>query len=109
MKTRDDNRGSAAARGYDATWRALRVQFLRQHPLCECDECKGAHTPDTAEVVDHIIPISERPDLRLVWTNLRAMSKRHHDAHTARTVGFGRETPIQPKPRIGIDGWPVTH
>lgn len=87
----DERRGSAASRGYDATWRRLRVQFLRQNPLCECDDCgAGAIRMTLAEVVDHIIPIEERPDLRLDWSNLRSMSKRCHDAHTARTRGYGR-------------------
>lgn len=43
-----------------------------------------------ATVVDHIMSISERPDLRLEWSNLRAMSKRCHDRRTAREQGFAR-------------------
>jgi len=87
----DERRGSAASRGYDALWRRLRVQFLRQNPLCQCDDCaEGAIRMTLAEVVDHIIPIEERPDLRLDWSNLRAMSKRCHDRHTGRTRGYGR-------------------
>jgi hypothetical protein len=48
----------------------------------------GALVP--ADVVDHIEPIEERPDLRLTWSNLRSMAKTHHDRETARTRGFGR-------------------
>ena len=88
----DAARGSSAERGYDAAWRRLRNAFLEAHPLCMCEECReGALRVTAATVVDHVQPIEERPDLRLVWSNLRSMSKAHHDAHTARTRGWGRE------------------
>lgn len=87
----DARRGSSNARGYDATWQRLRIAFLAQHPLCECEDCEaGAKRLTIAEVVDHIIPIAERPDLRLEWSNLRAMAKRCHDRRTARDQGWGR-------------------
>jgi 5-methylcytosine-specific restriction protein A len=86
----DRERGSAKERGYDATWRRLRERKLTADPYCQCDACKASGAVVLATVVDHIVPIAERPDLRLVWSNLRSMAKAHHDAHTARTVGFGR-------------------
>lgn len=87
----DRQRGTTAQRGYGADWQRLRLSFLATHPLCECDDCAGgAKRIRAASVVDHIIPISERPDLRLVETNLRAMAKTCHDARTARDQGFGR-------------------
>lgn len=85
-----EGRGKTAERGYDGTWRKLRDAYLAQHPLCECDQCIEWKQITAAEVVDHRIPIAERPELRLEWSNLRAMSKQHHDMHTARTRGFGR-------------------
>jgi 5-methylcytosine-specific restriction protein A len=75
---------------YDAKWRALREAFLNAHPLCECPECRADGLTRAASVVDHIESIAERPDLRLSWSNLRAMNKQCHDRHTARTRGFGR-------------------
>lgn len=75
-------RASAAKRGYDRAWRRLRRLKLQLSPLCECDRCLSAHTVALAEVVDHIIPIAERPDLRLDLSNLRSMTKRCHDHHT---------------------------
>lgn len=86
----DSIRGTSAERGYDYAWRQLRSRFLQANPLCQCDECTSAKRCLPATVVDHRIPIEERPDLRLEWSNLRAMAKACHDAHTARTRGFGR-------------------
>jgi 5-methylcytosine-specific restriction endonuclease McrA len=40
-------------------------------------------------VVDHIQSIAERPDLRMMWSNLRSGCKRCHDAHTARETAGG--------------------
>lgn len=90
-KDHDLERGSAAKRGYDGAWQRLRKRKLEVDPLCECDDCQaGAKRVTAANVVDHIIPIAERPDLRLVWSNLRSMQKTCHDRHTARHQGYGR-------------------
>lgn len=87
----DARRGNSATRGYDSAWRALRRSFLSRHPLCECDECgAGVIRVTAANVVDHRISIAERPDLRLIESNLRSMSKACHDRHTAKTQGFGK-------------------
>ena len=40
-----------------------------------------------AEVVDHIKTISEAPELRLVWSNLRSLCKVCHDKHTLSQTG----------------------
>ena len=48
----DQERGSAAARGYDATWRRRRLMFLRRHPLCE--DCLARGIIMAATEVDHI-------------------------------------------------------
>src|SRR6478672_12423342 len=90
-KEQDATRGKTAERGYDAAWRGLRDAYLREHPLCECDECQAGKLRITpAQVVNHRIDIAERPDLRLEWSNLQAMSKQHHDQYTARMRGWGR-------------------
>lgn len=86
----DKRRGSAWRRGYDKEWRALRKAFLAEHPYCECDEHQGKDGRMLAQVVDHRFSIEERPDLRLEWSNLRAMTKRCHDRHTVRTQGFAQ-------------------
>ena len=87
----DARRGSSADRGYDAAWRRCRAAFLAAHPLCQCDDCKGGTIRTTpATVVDHIVAVADAPELRLDWSNLRAMAKRCHDRRTALDQGFAR-------------------
>jgi 5-methylcytosine-specific restriction enzyme A len=87
-RVEDSHRGTARERGYDRTWEKLSKAYLMAHPLCQCDDCMdGTLKVTAANVVDHIQPIALRPDLRLVWSNLRAMNKRCHDRHTGRTRG----------------------
>lgn len=84
----DRNRGSAAARGYDARWRQYRQIYLRDHPLCVRCLDEGRLTP--AVVVDHIKP--HKGDWTLFWepANHQALCKRCHDVKTAREDGgFG--------------------
>lgn len=84
-----DRRPTSARRGYDHAWRALRGRFLATHPACQA---KGCGRP-SAEV-DHIAPVRQRPELRLVWGNLRALCKTCHSRRTAQDQsgwkkGFG--------------------
>jgi len=79
LKDLDAARGPSSKRGYDAAWQKLRARFLTEHPIC-CEA--GCGKPAT--VVDHIETIRTRPDLRLVWSNLRAMCHPHHSARTSR-------------------------
>ncbi|HVL76318.1 MAG TPA: HNH endonuclease [Noviherbaspirillum sp.] len=105
QQQQDERRGSAHDRGYDSKWRKARDAYLREHPVCECDDCKRLDWPPASEVVDHIIPHrlkdakdSGNPDAiaraqELFWNrrNWKAMSKRCHDRKTAREDGgFGR-------------------
>lgn len=66
-------RGTSTERGYDSTWRKLRLIKLRASPLCEIqDVCKGLAPDNAATEVDHRIPIRDNPSLRLVWSNLQS-------------------------------------
>lgn len=87
----DRRRGTAAERGYDTAWRKVRDQHLREEPLCQM--CMEAGRVTAATVVDHIVSIADRPDLRLDRSNLRSLCKPHHDARTARDQGFARGRP----------------
>jgi len=84
----DRDRGTPQERGYDETWRKLRAYVLRREPLCRFCSERGRTTPAT--VVDHIVPISQAPELRLEPSNLRALCESCHNARTAREQSFGR-------------------
>jgi 5-methylcytosine-specific restriction enzyme A len=78
-KTRptDDDRPSAAERGYDSDWSKLRKQFLRQHPIC-------AKCGRPAYIAHHIVPIDEGGK-RLDDDNLMAMCRNCHEKHHGRS------------------------
>jgi 5-methylcytosine-specific restriction endonuclease McrA len=69
-------RGSPRERGYDAEWDRLSLLFRRRHPFCIFCEQAGLDT--LTDLVDHIIPVVDRPDLRYEWDNLCSLCKRHH-------------------------------
>lgn len=73
----DERPFSAARRGYDRQWRRFRLAVLAEDPLCRFCLERGQYTP--AEHVDHIIPLRERPDLRLVRTNCRGLCQTCHN------------------------------
>jgi 5-methylcytosine-specific restriction enzyme A len=54
-RRQDRNRGTSAERGYDATWRKVRDDYLKVYPHCEI--CGGMATE-----VHHVIPISQGGD-----------------------------------------------
>lgn len=80
--TFDQVRGSAASRGYDAAWRRLRLQVLADEPLCRFCAAKGLTV--AAVDVDHVQTIADRPDLRLVRSNLRPLCSSCHSIRTQR-------------------------
>lgn len=87
----DQERGSAASRGYDSRWERARKHFLREHPLCA--ECEKEDRVTAATVVDHIIP--HKGDRALFWdseNNWQALCKTHHDRKTACEGAFGNKT-----------------
>lgn len=78
-----DGRQSAAARGYDARWRRLRLCVLRARPLCQhCHREAAAH-------VDHVLALAKGGSDD--EGNLEALC---HGCHSRKTVlcdgGFGR-------------------
>jgi 5-methylcytosine-specific restriction endonuclease McrA len=88
IKRYDRQRGTAAQRGYDATWKKLRDWFLRQpeNVVCACG-CGRL-----SECVDHIEAIAGPADpKRLDIENLQAMTESCHRSKTARhNGGVGR-------------------
>jgi 5-methylcytosine-specific restriction enzyme A len=86
-------RRKGAHRVYDRrVWRdRAQPTFLATHPLCRMCLDNGVIEPAT--VVDHIIPISKRPDLGLEVVNLQSLCKPHHDTrkHASDVRGFHSE------------------
>ncbi len=78
----DQDRGCAAARGYDSRWTRLRAWFLAQHPLC--NRCG-----DPANEVHHKHELRQG-GARLDPDNLEALCKSCHSKETRRQHGaFG--------------------
>ncbi len=82
---RKRNRAHYAAYGRK-DWQRTRAAFLREHPYCECDECLQlpAILRPAATVVDHIDGLGPLGPRGHDWSNLRAMTKAHHDRRTMR-------------------------
>ena len=82
--------GSSRRAGlYDYTWQKLRAAFLAANPLCLFCQRAGRATP--AHHVDHIETIADRPELRLVWSNLRGLCESHHNQRTAQDQAAARK------------------
>ncbi|MFA5385639.1 MAG: HNH endonuclease signature motif containing protein [Eubacteriales bacterium] len=81
----DEQRGTAASRGYGSRWQEARLVYLRRHPLCVVCEKEGKITAGT--VVDHIIP--HRGNRELFWdvNNWQTLCTSHHSEKTAREDG----------------------
>lgn len=69
-------RGSPRERGYDARWDRLSIAFRKRHPMCAWCEQQGRDT--LTALVDHMIPVVDRPDLKHEWSNLMALCVHHH-------------------------------
>lgn len=79
----DELRGNANQRGYGYDWQQLAKRYKEQNPFCE--ECLLKSVMKKGEELDHIIPFQGLNDpLRLDWSNLRHLCKRHHGLKTWR-------------------------
>jgi 5-methylcytosine-specific restriction protein A len=76
-----DHREQSQNRGYDArSWRPLSKMVRMEEPLCRA--CLREGRVEAATCVDHIIPVTTAPELRLVRSNLQALC---HACHTRKT------------------------
>jgi 5-methylcytosine-specific restriction protein A len=73
---RASKRPDAVARGYDGAWARLRAEVLRDEPYCRM--CAAEGVMRDATLVDHVIPVAVRPDLRLNRANLQPLCDHHH-------------------------------
>ena len=85
-RTREQDRRLAwVTTFYNSTaWKKLRALKRSLDPLCEGDEGTPCPAQREAETVDHVIPITTRPDLRLSIENLRSLCHPCHNAKTRR-------------------------
>lgn len=72
-----DRREPSSKRGYDGAWEKLREVVIKSEPLCR--RCRAKGKLNLAEEVHHVIPIRERPDLRLVRSNLEPLCRPCHE------------------------------
>jgi 5-methylcytosine-specific restriction enzyme A len=80
---------SPDARGYDKDWRMVRASVLAAEPWCRMCAERGIQTQ--AKLVDHIVTVRERPDLRLNRANLQPLCWPCHNGKTIRhDGGLGR-------------------
>lgn len=77
LKSAREKRSSPRVRGYDARWDRLSVAWRRANPLCA--ECEKADLLRQATVVDHIIPVADREDLRYSPDNLQSLCDACHN------------------------------
>lgn len=89
VRPRERRRALRHERGYDVAWERLRANFLRRYPFCRFSEQDGFETV-LAATVDHIIPVEDAPELRLVWGNLQSLSTKHHYGTKARLERIAR-------------------
>lgn len=78
-------------------WKKKSAEYRALHPLCE--ECDRLGLVVPSELVDHIIPYRERPDLALDDANLRALCWQCHNriGRKVKAPGAGeRVEPAQP-------------
>ena len=131
QREHDVHRGTSAERGYDASFRRLRVLCFQRDEWC-CVDCgwtpkmvrlfreAGLGDPPVQDVLkelreafgrrarhlhaDHQIPIADRPDLRLDLDNLRTRCDACHRAKTMReSVRKGPVGPVEEVGRIAGD------
>ena len=80
-----DLRPNSGARGYGKDWQRLRAQVIKENPLCIlCAKGSATQRPriEAAVEVDHIIPVTVAPALRLTKSNLQCLCKRCHRLKT---------------------------
>ncbi|MED4586658.1 HNH endonuclease [Brevibacillus choshinensis] len=88
-KQYEQERGSAAQRGYDRRWQKARLVYLAKHPLCV--HCQAEGRVKVAEHLDHIV--AHKGNAELFWneSNWQGLC---HSCHSKKTVredgGWGR-------------------
>ncbi len=85
-RTADRARGTRHERGYNALWERTRAAYLKDHPVCECDDCAALpyEQRPLATDVDHVDGLGPNGPRGHDPANLRALLHAHHSRRTAR-------------------------
>jgi 5-methylcytosine-specific restriction endonuclease McrA len=59
---------------------------LRRNPWCQACEAETGRIEVEALIVDHVIPVHVRPNLRLVIENTQTLCRPHHAKKTERDI-----------------------
>jgi 5-methylcytosine-specific restriction endonuclease McrA len=73
QRIKDRGRPTRTQRGYDYQWNKLSKYLRQQQPYCSIPGCNNKDL-----TVDHIIPLSDAPHLRLEVTNLKVLCRMHN-------------------------------
>jgi 5-methylcytosine-specific restriction protein A len=92
---------SAKERGYGRQHQVLRAELLAREPLCRPCSQKDPPRVTTATIADHIVPLA-KGGAKYDLTNMQPVCAECHDKKTRADNGWRK-----PKPRIGLDGWPI--
>lgn len=82
---REQFRGSAASRGYDAAHRKLRAEVLRE-AIYLCQRCLSMGRVTPATDMHHLFKVATHPHLRLVKSNCVACCRECHEAMEKESV-----------------------
>jgi len=77
-----ENRPSSSKRGYDSSWRMVRLQHLLNNPLCS--DCFKDQKLTVANEVHHLKKLADHPSLRDDPSNLQSLCKSCHSKRTAK-------------------------
>lgn len=100
---------SRQSRGYGSVWERRRARVI-ERAKGMCEECARQGRVTQGKDVDHIVSRARAKVLGWSETKTEAMSnlqylcKPHHEQKTAEETG---RTYREPKPAIGLDGWPI--
>jgi 5-methylcytosine-specific restriction protein A len=92
-KRTDEQRGTAAERGYNSRWRKATATWRSHDPQRNlCAECLKSGRLTPARITDHVVPHKGSQSLFWDTSNWQTLCRTHHAEKTAREDGgFGNK------------------
>lgn len=86
----DNGRSKLSREGFYAStkWIKVRNAFRKANPLC--NRCKAMGYTRSMEIVDHILPADDYPELIFDWGNLQSLCSPCHNHKTAKDTALRR-------------------